>query len=151
MTNGIFHRLVHFSISLLKALRFEHGVPSKVSRPSSRDNTTRSTTNKHQGVIFRTRCIGKSTLSIGGLILKAYEHFIKTLVANFLQKPFNIRAREAVEGVEAKAGVFNHHCTANLESGKAAFFPSDVFWLALEFWEVEFDGVDGEGESFTMG
>lgn len=60
--------------------------------------------------------IGKDALRVAGLVLKAGQHPVQPIMAQLLQEPLYVGARQASHCIEAQTRVLYHHCSTHLQS-----------------------------------
>mgnify|MGYP007096502799 CR=1 FL=1 len=109
MADFIFFLHADFCKGLVESLRHKNGVPSKGIITLRGHNGAIAFANEKNWLFAFAFTICECALGVSSLILKAMQHFMKSLSPNICQEIFNIRAWESIQSIEAEGDVFDHN------------------------------------------
>eukprot|EP01016_Furgasonia_blochmanni_P040515 TRINITY_DN517_c0_g1_i2.p1 TRINITY_DN517_c0_g1~~TRINITY_DN517_c0_g1_i2.p1 ORF type:complete len:184 (-),score=26.22 TRINITY_DN517_c0_g1_i2:374-859(-) len=116
MRNGVLLLERHLSICLGFPIRLENRIPSKEAsflRSGFNDGAI-SLSNELKRLWQSFIHIRENGHSISSVIVKGFDHLVKTLRSKLLKEPFNVWSRKSLEGAVAKGGIFGDYGFFNL-------------------------------------
>lgn len=134
---------LHFCVCLpLTLVRLENRIPSEIETAPRLNDFTRCSTFKDMYlVVLIALGKGKKGRSRRGLVIKADEHSIQSIVSTFFQEPLDVWTRHPIQSCKRQTRVFRETRTSYLFGRQTALLKGDLLGVSsLELWQINFFG-----------